>query len=197
MRRPRVDVDLRPYFQGEDRGHVRKELIVLHETVSHDKPGLSDITAPAAFLDSTGLEIHGIIDGEGHSGWAYDRRAIYDHAASGSGNVNTRSIGFEQVSDIPMLDTKAERIAAWDPKGPRRKQLDKVAEWCAWLHFAEGIPLKYSDGRASGITSHWSVSKTFLGGDGHWDCWPKHKGGHYPILYVIRKAVRIAYGTDL
>lgn len=193
MHRPKVDVDLRPYFLTEAGGHVPKSLIVLHETVSHDRPGVSDITAPAAFLDSTGLEIHGIIDIEAHSGWCYDRRAIYDHAASGSGRVNTRSIGFEQVSDIPLLSSNAARIDAWR-SAARRKQLNKVAEWCAWLSTVEDIPLVYSDGREPGITSHWSVSETFLGGDGHWDCKPIHKGGHYPILYVIAKARRIREG---
>ncbi len=194
MKRPKVDVDLRPFFFTEAGGHHSKSLIVLHETVSHDRPGISDITAPAAFLDSTGLEIHGIIDMEAHSGWCYDRRAIYDHAASGSGMVNTRSIGFEQVSDIPMLPTNKERIDAWRPTGPRRQQLNKVAEWCAWLSFSEDIPLVFSDGSKPGITSHWNVSETFLGGDGPWDCKPKHLGGHYPILYVINKAKQIAGG---
>lgn len=194
MRRPKVDVDLRPFFLDEARGHQRKSMIVLHETVSHDKPGLGDITAPAAFLDATGLEIHGIIDAEAHSGWCYDREAIYDHTASGNCGVNSKSVGFEQVSDIPMLATNAERKKAWDPRGPRRKQLLKVAEWCAWLHFSEGVPLRYSNGAEPGITSHWSVSRTCLGGDGHWDCHPVHEGGHYPILYVIRKAQQIAEG---
>lgn len=191
MRRPAVAVDLRPYYQGEERGHHRKELIVLHETVSHDKPGLGDIKGVASFMDATGLEIHGIIDIEGNAGWCYDPRAIYDHAASGSGGVNTRSIGFEQVSDVPFLKTNAERIKAWDPEGPRRKQLNRVAAWCAWLSQTEGIPLQFSEGREPGITSHWNVSETFLGGDGHWDCKPKHQGGHYPILYVVHKARQI------
>lgn len=190
MKRPKVDVSLRGMF--DSHGSNRKSLIVLHETVSHDSPGTGDILAPAKFLASKGYGIHGIVDGDGNSGWAYNRRGLYYHAASGGGNVNTRSIGFEQVSDVPLLKTNAERIKAWDPRGPRGKQLRKIAEWCAWLHFAEGIPLVFSDGRTPGITSHWNVSETFLGGDGHWDCHPKHQGGHYPILYVIRKAQQIA-----
>jgi hypothetical protein len=31
MNRPRVDLDLRPYFKGEERGHAVKDLIVCHE----------------------------------------------------------------------------------------------------------------------------------------------------------------------
>ena len=48
MRRPHVDVDLRPYYQGEESGHWKKELIVLHETVSKNYVGLWDIRNPAA-----------------------------------------------------------------------------------------------------------------------------------------------------
>lgn len=190
MKRPAVDVDLRPYFRGEDRGHQPKDMIVLHETVSHNKPGTGDIKGVAAFMDSTGLEIHGIIDKEANVGWAYDRQAIYDHCASGNGGVNSRSIGFELVSEIPFLPTRAERRAAWDPTGERKKQLDKVALWCAWLSTVEDIPLRYSNGAHPGITTHWQVSETWLGGDGHWDCWPNHLGGHFPALYVVNKAER-------
>lgn len=190
MNRPDVDVDLRPYFRGEARGHHAKTLIVLHETVSHNRQGLSDIKGVADFMDSTGLEIHGIIDKEGNVGWCWDRTAVYDHAASGDGNVNTRSVGFELVSEIPFLPTRAARRAAWEADD-RKKQLDTLALWCAWLSTVEDIPLKYSNGKTPGITTHWHVSETFLGGDGHWDCWPVHFGGHFPALYVVNKAQQI------
>ena len=190
MRRPKVDVDLRPYFKGEETQTHKKTLIVLHETVSHDAPGLGDIKAVASFMDSTGLEIHGIIDIEANSGWSYQPEYVYDHVAG----ANPQSVGFEQVSDVPFLKTNAERKAAWDPRGKRRKQLNKMAEWCAWLNQRLGIPLVYSDGSKPGITTHWDISETFLGGDGHWDCKPVHKGGHYPVLYVVRKAQQIREG---
>jgi hypothetical protein len=189
MKRPKVDLDLRPYFQGEEPTTHKKTLIVLHETVSHEAPGLSDIRGVAAYLDSTGLEIHGIIDKEGHSAWAYEPEHVYDHVLG----ANPQSVGFEQVSDIPFLATNAQRKAAW-LADDRKKQLDKVAEWCAWLHQRLGIPLRYSDASVPGITSHWDVSNTFLGGSGHWDCHPIHRGGHYPILYVVNKAKQIWEG---
>lgn len=184
IRTPRVDVDLRPYFAGEERGHAHKTLIVLHETVSYNAPGVMDIRNPAAFMDSRGLEVHGIIDAAGNSGWSYDPRAVYDHAASGSGSVNTRSIGFELVSEIPLMPSPL-RVQAWLR---RRRQLEKVARWCAWLHVDQGVPLDYSDASAPGITTHWDVSRTYLGGHGHWDCWPRHKGGHFPVLWVVQRA---------
>lgn len=182
--RPPVQVDLRPYFKGEEKGHATKTLIVLHETVSYNKLGVMDIVNPAKFLDEHGLEIHGIVDAEANSGWCYDAKAVYDHAASGKGNINTRSVGFELVSEIPLLPSPVRFPAWWR----RKKQLNRVAWWCAWLHATEGIPLKYSDSTEPGITTHWDVSKAWLGGHGHWDCWPKHKGGHFPVLYVVQKA---------
>lgn len=194
--RPRVDVDLRPFFRGESNGSAVKSLIVCHETVSYNRVGLGDITGVAAFMDSRSLEIHGIIDVEGNSAWCYDQRAIYDHAASGKGAVNTRSVGFELVSEIPFLRTGALRREAWKAR-QRRKQLDKLAHWCAWLHVTEGIPLRYSDASEPGITSHWDVSRTYLGGHGHWDCWPIAKGGHFPIMYVVRKARQIFEAWDV
>lgn len=197
IQRPRVDVDLRPYFAGEEKGHADKTLVVWHETVSHNRPGLGDITGPAAFLDATGLEIHGILDMEAHSGWSFDPTAVYDHAASGTGRVNTRSIGFELVSEVPMERSAARRREMWDPAGPRKKQLDLCARWAAWLFQEFEIPLRWSQGDRPGHTSHWNVSRTYLGGDGHWDCWPVHQQGHWPALYVMQKArnlVRAAGG---
>ena len=78
----------------------------------------------------------------------------------------------------------------------RRRQLNKLAHWIAYLHAAEGIPIRYSDGRRPGVTTHWQVSQTFLGGHGHWDCWPRSYGlgGYFPVAYVIRKAQQIYRG---
>lgn len=185
--RPRVDVNSAPYFAGEERAHHSKSLIVCHETVSPNRPGLGDLRSVAAYMDSTGLEIHGILDLEGHSAWCMDPEAVYDHAASGKGNVNTRSIGFELVSEIPTMPSPL-RFPTWRR---RRRQLNLLARWCAWLHVTEGIPLRYSDATVPGITTHWDVSRSYLGGHGHWDCWPRHKGGHFPVLYVVQKARNI------
>lgn len=189
-KRPRIDVNLRRYFKGEERGWHDKDMIVLHETVSHNRPGVGDITSVASYMDSTGLEIHAIVDKEGHSGWSYDSRAIYDHCASNGGNVNSRSIGIEIVSSIPFIRQKEGRDAAraeWK-KMEYRKQLNTVAQWVAWLSEIRGIPMRYSRGDRPGVTSHWDVSQTFNVPGGHWDCHPNHRGGYFPLLYVVYKA---------
>lgn len=193
---PRIAVDLGPYFKGEERSHHEKTLIVLHETVSHNREGTGDITGVAGFMDSTGLEIHGIVDIEGNVAWCNDPEAVYDHAASGSGNVNTRSIGFELVSEIPLEKSKARRKEMWADES-RRTQLDTVAAWCAWLSTQHRIPLRFSQGDRPGITTHWNVTRTYLDGNGHWDCWPTHQDGHFPALYVVRKAQQLLKQPEL
>jgi len=191
IRRPGVDVDLRPFFRGEEHGHARKTLIVLHETVSHNRPGTGDVAGVAGFMDATGLEIHGIVDAEGHSAWCFDPTAIYDHAASGAGRVNTRAIGFELVSEIPFERSKARRRGLWEHES-RRRQLDTVARWIAWLaQELDTVPLRFSQSDRPGITTHWNVSRRYLGGRGHWDCHPTHQGGHFPALYVVHKAQQL------
>lgn len=191
--RPRVDVDVSTLI-GSSRihGHHAKDLIVLHETVSGDSAGVGDITSPARFLAREGYGIHLLVDREGKSGWLGDPTAIVWHAASGTGNVNTRGIGIEQVSPIPLHPSPVRFREWW----ARRRQLNKVAAWCAWLCQTQGIPIRYSDGREPGITTHWDVSHTYHVAGGHWDCWPKHKHGYYPVLYVVQKARNIARAAE-
>jgi hypothetical protein len=112
--------------------------------------------------------------------------------------VNTRSIGFELVSEVPLEPNAAKRRAMWDPNGPRRLQLNTIAHWIAWLNVGRKIPIRFSEADVPGITTHWNVSKTYLDGDGHWDCWPVHQGGHFPVLYVVNRArevVKLAGGV--
>lgn len=180
VRRPRVDVDLRPYIRS-NHGSRAKDMIVLHETVSYNKPGLGDIKGVAAYMNSKGYGIHGIIDKDANSGWLYDPDRVIWHVAGG----NYQAIGFELVSEIPMMKGNILRFRAW---WKRKRQLDKAAKWIAYLSKAEGIPIRFSNGGEPGVTSHWNVSRAAGIAGGHWDCWPKHQGGYFPMMYVIRKA---------
>jgi hypothetical protein len=186
----KVDLNITPIIEGEIRGYTRvKDLIVLHETVSPDYAGFSDIIANAGYLARQGYGIHGIIDAEGYLGWAYgNRKAIVSHTASNGGNVNTRSVGIELVSRVMVdLPDNASRFKKW---WQRRQQLDKLAQLVAFIAHAEMIPLRWSDGNTAGVTTHWSVTKKYAVYGGHVDCWPKHKGGYFPALRVIHEASR-------
>lgn len=185
--RIKVDVDVWPVNAGVSHGTAKKDMIVLHETVSPDYAGLSDLVQTSGYLARQGYGVHGVIDKEGHLAWSVGHpNVILYHAASGNGRVNTRSIGFELVSRV-MLD-KPDNTSRWKLWWSRDKQLDKLAQMCAFLSKHHGIPLRYSDATVPGITTHWQVTKTWRVAGGHVDCWPRHLGGYFPALRVISEA---------
>lgn len=191
-RRVRVDLNTAALMKPRQHGIHKKDMVVLHETVSPDYAGLSDVLQTSRFLASKGLGIHGVVDGEGNLAWAvYMDAAVLWHVSSTdpegvSHGANSRSIGIEQVSRV-MLDypDNRRRFEWW---WQRDRQIDKVAKVLAHCHRVHGIPLEYSNGDEPGITTHWSVSKTFDVSGGHVDCWPRHLGGYYPVLRVIHRA---------
>lgn len=186
--RIKVDVDLSGINAGVRHGVAHKDMVVLHETVSPDYPGKGELVANAAYLAKGGLGIHAVVDAEGYLGWDYGHRKsiLYHTASNGGGNINTRSIGIEQVSRV-MLDYP-DNARRWKKWWSRNAEIDKVAQLLAFLSKTEHIPLVYSDGTKPGITTHWQITKTYNVSGGHVDCWPKHLGGYYPVLRVIREA---------
>jgi len=161
-------------------GRHQKDMIALHETVSPDIIGLSDIQGVERYLTEIGYGIHGMTDNEGYIAWArgYGNAVLYH-----CGGVNERSIGIEQVARTPK-DSPTSK-AYWDG---RKKELRATAKLCAAIHNTWGIQLRFSNGDSPGVTSHWNVSQTYPESQGHWDCHPVHQGGYYPILYVIQLA---------
>lgn len=183
----KVDLNIAPLMLPVSHGRHDKDMVVLHETVSPDYERFADILGVARYMPRHGLGIHGIVDGEGYLGWAVagDTWLLY-HTASEGGGVNTRSIGIEQVSRVMVAFPDNKRRFEW--WWEREKQIDKVAKVLAYCHRVHDIPLRYSDGAEPGITTHWQVTRTFDVDGGHTDCWPRHLGGYYPVLRVIRRA---------
>lgn len=170
-------------------GTHRKELIVLHETVSPNYPGLGDVRQVSQYLDNKNYGIHGITDADGNIAWALGLgQAIFYHTQSGSGMVNSRGIGIEQVSRV-MLDFRS-RYAQWQGWLHLKKELNATAKLMACIARAHEIPLVSSDGRKPGVTTHYEVTKTYGITGGHVDCYPRHLGGYYPKLLVISLARR-------
>lgn len=168
--------DTSAYVKEHAHGFTKKDLVVLHETVSPDVPGWSDITNVEAYLASKDYGIHGMTDAEGNIAWALGYgRAIFWQA----GGVNERSIGIEQVS---MADTGSNYWLRRD------KQLRATAKLLAAIHNTWGIPLVFSMGHTPGVTGHWCVAQWSPRSEGHRDCHPRHLGGNYPILSVIQVA---------
>lgn len=169
-------------------GRHKKDMIVLHETVSPDYPGWSDVIQTSNYLDSKDYGIHGVIDLEGHVAWAYGQgNAIFWHTAGG---VNTRSIGIELVSRV-MLQAK-DNTSRWKIWWERNKQIEATAQLLAWISDTHKIPLVVSNGTVPGVTTHWQVTKTMKVAGGHVDCWPRHLGGYFPLLRIVARANQIS-----
>lgn len=175
--------NITPIVKDDVHGYHVKDLAVLHETISGDIHGWNDVSGNVNYLDKINYGIHSVNDLEGHIAWALGLgKAVFYHA----GGVNERSIGIEQVSNIPLnTPSNLLRRKLWAVRQP---QLKATAKTLAAWHNAGGGPLKYSDGLTSGVTSHWDVSQHFPASEGHTDCHPVHKGGYYPILEVIQMA---------
>lgn len=179
--------------RNHSHGLHPKDMAVLHETVSPDIAGLSDIYGVEGYLAKIGYGIHGMTDLEGHMAWSYgEGDAIYYQC----GGVNERSVGIEQVSYIPMLLSRKllTIVQARQHWQARLSQLQATAKLLAAWHNVDPKhhQLVYSDGLTSGVTSHWDVSQHFPESEGHSDCWPVHRGGYFPILEVIDLAKSFA-----
>lgn len=179
-----IDLDTHELLAPVVHGRSRKDLVVLHETVSGDLRGLADERAVEEYLARIGYGIHGMSDRDGNIAWA---RGLGDAIFYHCGGVNGRSIGIEQV--FRGATNKPRDRVLW---AARQKELRATAKLLAAIHNTWGIPLRYSDGDHAGVTSHWSVSQHHPESQGHWDCHPIHLGGYYPALAVINLARTIA-----
>lgn len=186
-----IDYNMALAQKDNVHGKADKDQIVLHETISPNYAGLGDIRAVSDYLDIKDYGIHGITDAEGHIAWALGLgTAIFYHTDSsgskGNGYVNTRAIGIEQISRIPLnYKDNASRLRAWLLMD---KELRATAKLIAAASRAHDIPLVTSDGSDPGVTTHWLVTKTFGVEGGHTDCWPVNNGGYYPLSKVIQYA---------
>lgn len=191
----RVDLDIAAEQSDNVHGVAGKDMIVLHETVSPQRPeSLADIRAVSHFLDVENYGIHGIVDNDGYIAWARGEwKAVFYHTASlghaGNGRVNQRAIGIEQISRV-MLDytSQAKRWQAWLNMKPELHACAKLIAAICNTH--PTIPLVASSGRTPGITTHWEVTQQFQVPGGHTDCWPHHLGGYYPKNLLLTLAAR-------
>lgn len=174
-----------------NHGFHDKNICVLHETVTPDMPGLKDIISVERALASRDYGIHGLNDFEGLMAWAYNcGRAVFWHA----GGINTVSNGIEQVSLIPAQIQKGiiTRHQAYVQWLNRERQLLATAKMISAWHntLPRDRPIVRCDGSGNheGICSHWDVSQHHPESDGHWDCQPYDRGGHYPLAHVIELA---------
>jgi hypothetical protein len=156
------------------RGGVKPRQIVVHITVSHNRPGSGDVQAVAGYFGhlSTQASSHIINDAEGN-----DCRCVPDAAKAWTqAAYNPQSLSIEQVE---YADKPRARWLAENAKG-----LENTALWIAYWSVKYGIPLRLST--SSGVCQHRDLGAA---GGGHVDCGPG-----YPLDVVLEKAKGYAKG---
>lgn len=171
--RPDVVINHEVRNQSSRNGQ-RIELIVVHDTESHDRPGKADLAAIAAWFDNPDAEAsaHVCTDGDGHSA-----RMVADAAKAWSCvGFNGRSLNIEQIG----FATDPE--ASWFK---RRAELLETARWLARWSVIHGVPLRKGKVEGSGVVRSGVVRHSDLGivGGGHHD-----PGGGYPLRFVLATA---------
>lgn len=151
------------------RNGVKPRIIVLHITVSHNRPGKGDVDVILDYFGqpSTMASSHIINDAEGNCARCVpDGDKAWTQAA-----YNSQALSIEQVE--------------WDRNRPRsdwfklnQKQLDNTAAWVAWWAKKYDIPLVHST--THGVCEHMDLGAA---GGGHDDCGPG-----FPLDYILTKA---------
>lgn len=158
------------------RGGTKPRVIVLHDTESHDRQGISDLVGLVSFFDrpSTQASAHVIVDGQGYSAKCVDD----DKKAWHCKDFNSIALGIEQIGFATFT------AAMWNKH--KRAQLKKVAKYIAYWSKKYDIPIKKArtgvGGHvySAGVTTHSALGSS---GGGHHD-----PGKGYPFDAVLRMA---------
>lgn len=147
----------------------KPKLIVLHITVSHNRPGLADLDGMLDYLSRPGVQAssHIVNDAEGHDG----RLVADEYKAWTQAAYNPVALSIEQIE---YSDKRPRSV--WLKENAR--QLDNTAKWVAYWSVKYGIPLTRST--RHGVCQHSDLGRA---GGGHSDC-----GAGYPIDVVLNKA---------
>lgn len=149
------------------------DLIVVHSTESHNRPGKSDLVGVGKhFLNPhTDASAHVCVDADGRSA----RFVADDRKAWHCGYFNSWSLGVEQIGEAD------DGLGAWKR---RQKLVDETARWVALWSIQHGIPIRKGRTRGYRIVRSGVVAHGWLGNAGgdHWD------PGRYPFQHLLRRA---------
>lgn len=184
--RPHVVVyDTSPYNYA--RNAVPLNLIVVHTTQGHNRPGISDLQNLGTWFSDNPYKVaaHVGVDDEGQSArYVGDARKCY-HV----GKFNSASLGLEQIGFASQTSWK-------------QAQIEESARWVAQWSIEYDIPIRkgavLQDGTVarSGVLQHADLGQA---GGNHTDCGPA-----YPFAKLISLAIEFrdrrvhpAYSTAL
>ncbi len=153
-----------------ERLSVPLNLLVLHSTESHNRPGDSDLAGVAGWFDnpSADASCHVVVDADGHSA-----RCVPDRLKAWQvGTYNSAALGIEQIGFASQ---------GWFAWRKSWRQMRESARWLAHWSIRYGIPLRRATvaGGAvvrSGVTTHAELG---VEGGGH------HDPGPFPFHRVL------------
>lgn len=167
-------VNLRKLVRNYSERTTGVNLIVLHSTESHDRPGKADLEGVLSWFDDPRSQAssHIIVDSEGLTARAVDDR----HKAWTCAQFNSRSVNIEQIGW-----SKFSR-RSWLRRDP---QLKATAKWIAYWSLKFGIPIVRGEVEGKIVTRPGVVLHSDLGepGGNHGD-----PGPGYPVERVLRWA---------
>lgn len=153
---------------------VKPSVIVLHITVSHNRPGLSDIDGIIDFFNrpSTEASSHIVNDSEGH-----DARLVPDSRKAWTQSAyNSPALSIEQIH---LSATTSRREWMRDSS----HQLANTAQWIAYWSIKYKIPIRRAWTPGSGVVARSGIAthkQLGASGGGHID-----PGDNYPMEYVL------------
>ena len=170
--KPKIVIDHQVRNQS-DRGGAAIQLLVLHSTESHNRPGDSDLAAIAAWFDNAASQAssHVVIDADGHSArLVADDRKAWTCAAFNAVSLNIEQIGIAAEGNWPETE------------------INECARWLARWSLKHKVPLRRGEVSGSRVVRSGVVTHAQLGavGGGHSD-----PGSGYPVAAVIERAKEI------
>lgn len=170
--KPRVVID-KKVVNRSDRFPVDVDLIVLHSTESHNRPGNADLAAIVGWFDNPDSDAssHVIVDADGNSA-----RCVRDaDKAWTCANYNSASLNIEQIGFA------SQGGRAWRHNW---KELRETARWIAQWSLRWDIPIRRAIVAGgvvarSGVATHKQLGRE---GGGHVD------PGGYPMRRVLTLA---------
>jgi hypothetical protein len=174
--KPKVVVREQSQFHSERSAGVPLNLIVIHSTESHNRPGVSDLAAIGSWFNNPAAQAsaHVCTDADGNSARFVADRAKAWHCAG----YNSASLGVEQIGYAAQ---------GWTKWRKNNLELWETARWIAAWSLKHDIPIRR--GKVSGgvVTRSGVVKHSDLGsiGGNHND------PGKYPLTLVLHRARRI------
>jgi N-acetyl-anhydromuramyl-L-alanine amidase AmpD len=135
---------------GATHGSQHPVAVVIHATISLNRPGVADVLAIPNYwrLQGKGYNAHCVTDGEGHTAkCALDSQICWAVAGSNTGRLH-----------IELVGSDTDSRATWLSDG-RRQGVKEAAKWTAYWGHRWKIPMRRSV--KHGVAGHVDYSNAY------------------------------------